>query len=184
MPARYPQLKVVSQTFASRAAPARVLTVRAFLAAAVVGLSLSASAQNAQDELERQLKDMVGKPPTKLHVEYEGLDQPNYKLVEISFTLDGQALPTPAVEKLNEGKTTIWHGDIKPGTHRLETSAVVTDISGVLFSYEAGYKWKVKNTRNFDQQPGLEVHVIVTPELSPSEKDPQKKFALRSTATV
>jgi hypothetical protein len=158
--------------------------VRALLAAAVLSLASAAFAQGAQDELERQLKEMVGKPPTKLHVEYEGLDQPNYKLVEISFTLDGQALPTPSVDKLNEGKTTIWNGDIKPGSHRLETSAVLTDVSGVLFSYEAGYKWKVKNTRTFDQQPGLEVHVLVTPELNPGEKDPQKKFALRSTADV
>jgi hypothetical protein len=158
--------------------------MRALLAAAVLGLASTAFAQGAQDELERQLKEMVGKPPTRLHVEYEGLDQPNYKLVDISFTLDGQALPTPSVDKLNEGKTTIWNGDIKPGSHRLETSAVLTDVSGVLFSYEAGYKWKVKNTRTFDQQPGLEVHVLVTPELNPSEKDPQKKFALRSTADV
>jgi hypothetical protein len=159
--------------------------MRALLAAAaVLGLASAAFAQNASDELERELKDMVGKPPTKLNVEYEGLDQPNYKLVEINFTLDGQALPTPSVDKLNEGKTTIWHGDIKPGSHRLETNAVLTDVAGALFSYEAGYKWKVKNTRTFDQQPGLEVHVVVTPELNPGEKDPAKKFALRSTAEV
>jgi hypothetical protein len=158
--------------------------VRALLAAAVLGLASTAVAQSAQDELERQLKDMVGKPPTKLHVEYEGLDQPNYKLVEISFTLDGQALPSPSSEKLNEGKTTIWHGDLKPGRHKLETSAVFTDVSGVLFSYEAGYKWTVKKSVGWDQQPGLEVHVLVSPEVNPSEKDPKKKFDLKSVAEV
>jgi hypothetical protein len=158
--------------------------MRAFLAAVVVAWASSAFAQNAQDELERQLKDMVGKPPTKLHVEYEGLDQPNYKLVEISFTLDGQALPVPGTEKLNEGKTTIWHGDIKPGRHRLDTTAVFTDVSGVIFSYEAGYKWNVRKSIGFDQQPGLEVHVLITADVNPSEKDPKKKFDLKTTSDV
>lgn len=154
------------------------------LFAAVLTLAFSAGAQSAQDELERQLREMVGKPPTKLLVEYEGLDQPNYKLAEISFELDGSSLPTPALTKLDgEGKHLIFHGDIKPGKHTLVTTVVLTDVAGVLFSYEAGYKWKVTNTRSFEQQPGLEVQVLVVPELNPSEKDPKKKFVLKSTAT-
>jgi hypothetical protein len=154
------------------------------LIAAVLTLAFRARAQSAQDELERQLREMVGKPPTKLLVEYEGLDQPNYKLAEISFELDGSSLPTPALTKLDgEGKHLIFHGDIKPGKHTLVTTVVLTDVAGVLFSYEAGYKWKVTNTRSFEQQPGLEVQVLVTPELNPSEKDAKKKFVLKSTAT-
>ncbi|MBK7859492.1 MAG: hypothetical protein IPJ65_12885 [Archangiaceae bacterium] len=154
-----------------------------FAIAAAVGLAFSALAQTAQDELERQLKEMVGKPPTKLKVEFEGLDQPNYKLVELSFDLDGSALPVSNLEQLNgEGKHLIFHGDIKPGRHTLESTAVLTDVSGALFSYEAGFKWKVKNTRSFELQPGLEVEVVLSPELTPGEKDPKKKFALKSTA--
>src|SRR5688572_8764947 len=104
---------------------------------AALALGLPARAQNAQDELERQLKDLVGKPPTKLLVEYEGLDQPNYKLAEITFELDGSSLPTPSLETLNgEGKHLIFHGDVKPGKHTLETTVVLTDVAGVLFSYE------------------------------------------------
>jgi len=151
---------------------------------AALGLALQASAQSAQDELERQLREMVGKPPTKLLLEYEGLDQPNYKLVEISFELDGSSLPVPSLEKLNgEGKHLIFHGDVKPGKHTLDTTVVLTDVAGALFSYEAGYKWKVRNSRSFEQQPGLEVHVVITPELNNAEKDPKKKFVLKSTAT-
>jgi hypothetical protein len=159
--------------------------MRARLAIVVAVLAATAAAaQSAQDELERQLKDMVGKPPTKLLVEFEGLDQPNYKLVEVSVDLDGSSLPVGEVEKLNaEGKHLIFHGDIKPGKHTLESTVVLTDISGALFSYEAGFKWKVKNTRSFEQAPGLEVQVLVTPDLNPGEKDPKKKFVLKSTAT-
>ncbi len=154
------------------------------LIAAALTLGCAAWAQSAQDELERQLKEMVGKPPTKLLLEYEGLDQPNYKLVEVTFDLDGSSLPVPSLDKLNgEGKHLIFHGDIKPGKHTLETTVVLTDVAGALFSYEAGYKWKVRNTRSFEQQPGLEVQVVITPDLSPGEKDPKKKFALKSTAT-
>jgi hypothetical protein len=154
-----------------------------FAIAAALGASLAAFAQSAQDELESQLKEMVGKPPTKLLVEYEGLDQPNYKLVEVSFELDGSSLPLPELETLNgEGKHLIFHGDIKPGKHTLETTVVLTDVSGALFSYEAGFKWKVKNTRSFEQQPGLEIQVAITPELNAGEKDPKRKFVLKSTA--
>jgi hypothetical protein len=159
--------------------------MRAWFAAVALGVSLTAAAQSAQDELEKQLKDMVAKPPSKLLVEYEGLDQPAYKLLDLSFVLDGQSLPVPAaIEKLNEGKTTIWHGDIKPGRHRLEYVAQFSDVSGVLFSYEAGYKFKVGSASTFEQQPGLEVRVLVTPELTPGEKDPRKKFTLKGTADV
>ena len=153
--------------------------------AAVLTCSASASAQNAQDELERQLKEMVGRPPTKLLLEYEGLDQPNYKLAEISFDLDGSTLPAPMLEKLNgEGKHLIFHGDVKPGKHTIEATVVMTDIAGALFSYEAGYKWRLKLPITFEQQAGLEVHIVVIPEVNPGVKDAKKKFTLKSTAAV
>src|SRR3954468_14128553 len=151
--------------------------MRARLAIAAALLAATgAAAQSAQDELERQLKEMVGKPPTKLLIEYEGLDQPNYKLVEVSFELDGSSLPVSDLEKLNaEGKHLIFHGDVKPGKHTLDTTVVLTDVSGALFSYEAGYKWKVKKTVAFQLQPGLEVQVLIIPELDSAEKDVKKK---------
>lgn len=159
--------------------------MRARFAIAALLVAFGARAQSAaRDELEQQLKDLVGKPPTKLLVEYEGLDQPNYKLVEIVFDLDGSSLPVPALEQLDaEGKHLIFHGDIKPGKHTLEATVVLTDISGALFSYEAGFKWKVKKSIAFDQQPGLEIQLLITPDLNPAEKDPKKKFVLNSTAT-
>src|SRR3954466_7326255 len=100
---------------------ARVTVVAALCA------SLCAWGQSAQEELERQLRDMVGKPPTKLLVEFEGLDQPNYKLDDASFVLDGSSLPTPALGPLNgEGKHLVFHGDVKPGKHRLEVTTTHT----------------------------------------------------------
>src|SRR5258705_12793417 len=128
------------------------------VAIAALVLASSALAQNAQDELERQLKDMVGKPPTKLKIEFEGLDQPNYKLAEASFELDGSSLPSPSPEKLNgQGRHLIFHGDVKPGKHALVARLAITDVGGALFSYESGSTFKLAKSVAFEQQPGLEV---------------------------
>ena len=45
------------------------------------------------ESFERQLKSLVGTPPTKIRIDYVGLDEPNYVLLEASFELDGVRLP-------------------------------------------------------------------------------------------
>src|SRR5688500_12423721 len=77
--------------------------------------------KQAREDLEKQLKTMVGTPPTKIRVEFVGLDQPNYELNEAAFKLDGRTLPVTDLKKLNsDGNHLIFHGDVLPGTHKLE----------------------------------------------------------------
>src|SRR5438552_3881210 len=158
--------------------PARLAIAAAVLVAA------TAAAQTPKDELEQQLKDLVGNPPTRLLIEFEGLDQPNYHLADATFEVDGSKLPAPDTTTLNaDGRHLVFHGDVKPGKHVLIASVAITDVAGTLFSYEAGYTFKLSKSIAFEQQPGLEIHIVVTPELNAGEKDPKKKFVLKSTTT-
>lgn len=139
----------------------------------------------AREELERQLKSMVGTPPTKIKVEYAGLDQPVYQLQEARFVLDGKTLPTPDLRTLDtEGPHLIFHGDVKPGTHTLTTTLVVQNTASQVISEEGGYKWTVTSEATFANQTGLEVHVVVTPTIDLGVKDVRKKFKVSSPATV
>ena len=164
---------------------------RAFgpLGLAVCLLSAAALAQSsatkaAQDELEKQLREMVGKPPTRVKVTFRGLDEPQYKIDEVAITLDGAPLSTPSGQVLSqEGEHLIFEGDYKGGDHKLDARVTIVDASSTMFSYQAGYKWKTGVSRTFTLQPGLEVHVVLIPTRDASATQTEKKFKLSSTAT-
>ena len=59
-----------------------------------------AQAKAAREELERQLGQMVGKQPTKVRVDFVALDDPNYKIEEATFELDGRSLGGPSLSEL------------------------------------------------------------------------------------
>lgn len=160
-----------------------------------VGLGLllvaaTALAQNdreakVREELEQQLKALVGTPPTKIMVEFVGLDQPIYKLTDASFVLDGQRLPVGDLAKLDaEGAHLVFHGDVKPGQHQLETELHYENQASQVVSTEGGFKWKLASTVSFANQAGLEVQVKVTPTLDLSAADVKGKLKLSSPTSV
>ena len=141
--------------------------------------------RQAREDLEKQLKTMVGTPPTKIKIVLVGLDQPNYELVEASFRLDGRNLPVSAdLRKLSsEGEHLIFHGDVQPGEHKLESKFEFRNTTSQVVSAEGGYKWKPGSEVSFRTESGIEVQVKVTPELNMST-DIKNRIMVKSPATV
>ena len=78
-------------------------------------------AKAAREELEKQLGMMVGKQPTKVRVDFVALDDPNYKIEEATFELDGRNLGGPSLRELSDdGTHLIWNGDVTPGKHTVK----------------------------------------------------------------
>ncbi|MFZ5470755.1 MAG: hypothetical protein ACOZIN_15090 [Myxococcota bacterium] len=157
---------------------------RVILLCGLLGAGLATGddrAQRARDELERQLRQMMGDiPPPKVDIFFEGLDDPQFRLVEAEFTLDGAPLAAPSPDQLDaEGLHKLFSGELKPGEHTLVSQVVFTDKSSVVFSYTPGYKWKVGRAVKFLAQRGLEVKVVAVPELLSRVKDPKERFTLK-----
>ena len=154
-------------------------------ALAMLLLSTAAFAQNAQDELERQLKEMVGTPPTKIRVAFVGLDEPQYRVEEAVFYLDGTQLPKVSAGTLNpEGEHIIWHGDVKPGQHRVTAKVTIADVASFMLSKEAGFKWPVELNVGFKSDPGIEVQINVTPKINRVAPDTKNRISLTGPATL
>ncbi len=160
---------------------------------AVVALLLAATAfaetereRLAREDVERQLKLLVGTPPTKIRVDWVGLDQPQYKIVEASFTLDGKSLPTPS--KLSdldgEGDHLIFFGDVSAGKHVVESKITIENTATQLVSSEGGYQWKVGSTVAFETAAGLEVDVKITPKFDPKQAELKRKFSVSSPTQI
>jgi hypothetical protein len=135
-------------------------------------------ARRAREELERELKAMVGKQPTRVRVDFVAVDDPNYKLEEASFELDGKALQAPTLTELSDDTHLVWNGDVAPGRHTLKAKVVYANGASVIVSDEGGHKWKVAGDVSFDVNSGIEVQVRVVPTRDPSQKDIAKRFRL------
>lgn len=159
------------------------------LCALTVVVAVAAHAEDdaqrrAREELEKQLQQMVGKQPSRVRIDFEALDEPNYKLEDASFEIDGRVLARPALEKLTaEGVHLVWEGDVTPGKHIIGARLVYTNQASVVVSDEGGYTWKVSGTNAFDVQAGIEVKVKVTPQRDDAQKEISKRFLVRLPAT-
>ena len=138
-----------------------------------------AAAKAAREELERQLRQMVGKQPTKVRVDYVGVDDPNYGLDEASFELDGKPLKTPPLAQLtDDGPQLVWNGDVTPGKHTVSVKLVVANNASIVLSDEGGYKWRLVGDVSFEVNAGIEVRVQITPVRVPKQADLAKRFRL------
>lgn len=156
----------------------RTLLVLIF-ALAASALAEDPKAKAAREELERQLHQMVGKQPTKVRVDFVGLDDPNYKIEEASFDLDGRSLSSPSLAQLSEdGTHLVWNGDVTPGKHTVKVMLVFSNGASVVLSDEGGYKWKVGGDVSFEVPSGIEVRVQVTPKRDGKQPDVAKRFRL------
>ncbi|MFT3842578.1 MAG: hypothetical protein QM723_36650 [Myxococcaceae bacterium] len=141
--------------------------------------------KQAREDLERQLKSLVGTPPTKIKVNFEALDEGNFKLLEAAFELDGHTLAVGNLAELaKDGTHMIFFGDVAPGPHKIESHVTYQDASSFMMSNEAGFKWKVGSSVSFSTQPGIEVDVNVTPVFDAKADDVKKKLKLTSPAKV
>ena len=160
------------------------LTLLLALLPCALALAETDQERQAREDLEKQLKSMVGTPPTKIQIDFVGLDQPNYELVEASFKLDGRNLPVSDLKKLNlEGDHLIFHGDVQPGEHKLESKFEFRNMTSQVVSAEGGYKWKLGSDVSFRTESGIEVRVKVTPELN-MKADIKNRIVIKSPATV
>lgn len=140
--------------------------------------------RRAREELERQLQQMVGKQPAKVRIEFEALDEPNYKLEDASFEIDGRTLARPALDVLStEGVHLVWNGEVTPGKHVVGAHLVYSNPTSPVLSDEGGYSWKVSGTNAFDVQAGIEVRVKITPQRDGAQKDIAKRMLVRLPAT-
>ena len=155
------------------------ITLAMFVTIAAVAVAEDAKAKAAREELEKQLTQMVGKQPTKVRVDFIGLDDPNYRIEEATFELDGRSLRTPLLSELSDdGTHLVWNGDVTPGKHTVKVLLVFSNQASVVLSDEGGYKWKIGGDVSFDVNSGIEVRVQVTPKRDSKQTEVAKRFKL------
>jgi outer membrane protein OmpA-like peptidoglycan-associated protein len=155
------------------------------LSAGVVYAAEPPSVDQVRAELDRQLSEMVNTPPPEVRLLFVGLDPTQYRLDEVHFTLDGEPLPTPPVEKIGSpGPHVLVTRQVKDGPHTLVTNVVYMDASWNMFSPTSGLLWNLTSTLNFQTQNGLRVDVTATTVLVPEAKDPRQKVKLAHGVTM
>ena len=163
------------------------------LSSLIVGTLLFSVAAHAEDErqrqareeLERQLKMMVGTPPTKIRVTFVGLDEPNIKVVEASFELDGSSLPSPPLSKLgDEGELPIFVGDIEPGEHVLVSKLVLENTASPVLVAEGGMKWPLQLNVKFNALPGIEVAYQIKTSQNAQATEAKQRFTMTAPHTL
>lgn len=160
------------------------------LAAVLFGLVLGTPAfaetdaqRKARLELEKELGLMVEKPPTRVKLLFVGLEDPNYRIEEAAFELDGTTLKAPPAATLSdEGEHAIFAGDIAPGRHVVKARLTVANGASVVFSDEGGFKWKLVGEVSFDVFSGIEVQVRVTPSRDGNQREVGRRFKLHLPA--
>ena len=155
------------------------IVIALLMTVAAVSLAEDAKAKAAREELEKQLTQMVGKQPTKVRVDFIGLEDPNYRIEEATFELDGRGLRTPLLTELSEeGTHLVWNADVTPGKHTVKVLLVFSNQASVVLSDEGGYKWKVGGDVSFEVNSGIEVRVQVTPKRDGKQTEVAKRFKL------
>jgi hypothetical protein len=160
----------------------RVFLLLVFLPSAVV-FAESERERRAREDLEQQLKAIVGTPPTKIRIEFVGFDNPPYELIDARFKLDGRTLPVPDLKKLStRGEHLVFHGDVEPGEHRLESKLEFQNNSPTLLT-GGGYKWKPGSDISFRTESGIEVRIKVTPQVN-AGGDLKERVTVKSPASI
>jgi len=137
------------------------------------------SERRAREEVERQLRQLVGAPPTRVKIEFAALDEPNYELEEAAFELDGRSLAVPSTRQLApEGTHLVWSGEVTPGRHTVRAQVVYANSASIVVSEEGGHKWKVGGDVSFLVNAGIEVQVRVAPVRDPGQREIAKRLRL------
>ena len=139
--------------------------------------------RKAREELERELKQMVGTPPTRVRVDFVSPDEPNYKLEEATFEVDGKPVKPQSTDVLAaDGSHEVFSGEVTPGKHKVSAKVVFANKTSAVLSDEGGYKWKLGGDTTFEVAAGIEVQVKIAPARDSTQKDISKRFTLRMPA--
>ncbi|MGV3623441.1 MAG: hypothetical protein ACO1OB_21660 [Archangium sp.] len=145
-----------------------------------LALAEDAKAKAAREELERELKGMVAKPPTRVRIDFAEIDDPNYELQEATFELDGKGLLTPPPGALAMANDSVlaWQGDVTPGKHVVTVRLKYKYKVSPVVSADGGREWTLSGDRSFEQQAGIEVRVLVKTTIDPKALVPEKRLVL------
>ena len=136
---------------------------------AIISLCFSAVAsaqtdaqRRAQEELDRELSQMVGSTPARVRVSFQGLDEPNYDVTQAEFELDGKALVAPSTQALSgSALVPVYLGDVSPGRHVVKARLTILNKRSAVVTDEGGFTWRVAGSVDFDIQRGIEVAVVM-----------------------
>jgi OmpA-OmpF porin, OOP family len=146
-------------------------------------VSAVASAQDdvrrrAQEELDRQLNEMVKTAPAKLTIDFTPVDDPNYQLQEAVFSLDGVPLKTPPISQIKDDKKQVYSREVEPGKHKVSVRVVYKNGASVIASDEGGFGWTVVGDNTFEIQSGIEVKIDAVAKYLGKARPVKERIAL------
>lgn len=147
-----------------------------------VALAEDPAQKRAREELEKQLNQMVGKAPCRVRVEFQPVDDPNFRVEELELAVDGKPLkaPTPAAVAawVQDGPMPVGAVDVSPGRHKVTAKVTIHNTASALVTDEGDSRWKVAGDVGFDVNAGIEVKVIVTAVRDPKQAEVGKRIKL------
>ncbi len=160
----------------------RVVTVLVVLALPSTAFAEDDAQRRAREELEKQLAQMVGTAPSRVRIEFQPIDDPNFRVEAFELSVDGKTIrsPTPAAISawIQEGAMPLGVVDVTPGRHKVNARVAYHNTASVMVSEEGDFRWKVAGDVGFDVTAGLEVKVIITAVRDPKQTDMNKRIKL------
>ncbi len=160
----------------------RVVTVLVVLALPSTAFAEDDAQRRAREELEKQLAQMVGTAPSRVRIEFQPIDDPNFRVEAFELSVDGKTIksPTPAAISawIQEGAMPLGVVDVTPGRHKVNARVEYHNTASVMVSEEGDFRWKVAGDVGFDVTAGLEVKVIITAVRDPKQTDMNKRIKL------
>jgi len=138
--------------------------------------------RRAREELEKQLNQMVGSAPSRVRVEFQSVDDPNFKVEEFEVSVDGKPIKPPSLEAiagwLQDGPMPIGSTDVAPGQHKVTAKVTLHNTASALATEEGDHRWKLAGDVSFEVSRGLEVKVVVTTSRDPKQADVGKRLRI------
>lgn len=138
--------------------------------------------RRAREELEKQLNQMLEKAPSRVRVEFQPVDDPNFQVEELEISLDGKALKMPTAAAISgwvqDGAMPITTLDVTPGRHKVVAKVTIHNTASPMVSDEGDFRWRIAGDVGFDVATGIEVKVIVTPVRDAKQADLGKRIKL------
>lgn len=163
------------------------MVLRDVMVLVVLAVSSAAFAEDdaqrrAREELEKQLTQMVGTAPSRVRIEFQPIDDPNFRVEEFELSVDGKVIksPTPAAISawIQEGPMAMGVVDVAPGRHKVNARVTFHNTASALATEEGDHRWKVAGDVGFDVNAGIEVKVIITAVRDPKQADMSKRIKL------
>lgn len=160
----------------------REVTVLLVLALSSTAFAEDEAQRRAREELEKQLTQMVGTAPTRVRVEFQPIDDPNFRVEDIELSVDGKVIKAPTIAAIaawvQEGPMPVGVVDVSPGRHKVNARVTYHNTASAMVSEEGDSRWKVAGDVGFEVNAGIEVKVIVTAVRDAKQADMTKRIKL------